>query len=202
MSDATYDAIGGIRPCTDADLGAMTEIINTAACAYAGVIPTDRYHEPYMPVDELLSEIAAGVRFWGLFEDAGHIGRGKRADPADNSLVGVMGIQDVDDVTLIRHAYVLPERQRAGVGSRLLEYLVELTPHRAGGTWRPLLVGTWADAWWAVAFYERHGFGLVTPAEKDRLLRRYWNIPERQVETSVVLRLTAAGPGAPAGRAP
>lgn len=158
-----------IRPCTDADLDAMFHVINTAATAYAGVIPSDRYNEPYMPLSELCGEIDAGVRFWGLFDDA------------DAALLGVMGVQDVDDVTLIRHAYVQPERQRGGVGGRLLAHLVEPAE-------RPLLVGTWAAAWWAVAFYERHGFTLVTPAEKDRLLHRYWSIPERQVETSVVLR--------------
>ena len=147
----------------------MVAVIDSAAKAYAGVIPADRYHEPYMPLGELLGEMAAGVRFWGLFEGAG------------GELAGVMGIQDVDDVTLIRHAYVLPERQRGGVGGRLLVHLIRLAE-------QPLLVGTWAAAWWAVAFYERHGFTLVTPAEKDRLLRRYWSIPERQVETSVVLR--------------
>ena len=145
----------------------MLEVINAAATAYAGVIPADRYHVPYMPAGELRDEISAGLRFWGWF---------------DERLCGVMGIQDVDDVTLIRHAYVDPDRQRSGVGSRLLVHLMSLA--RA-----PLLVGTWADAWWAVAFYERHGFRLVTFAEKERLLRRYWSISERQVETSVVLRL-------------
>ena len=164
-----------IRPCTDADLEAMVAVVNTAATAYAGVIPADRYHQPYMSRDELRGEVAAGVRFWGLFE-GGLAGAG---------LAGVMGIQDVDDVTLIRHAYVRPDRQRGGVGSRLLGHLVRLADQPPA---RPLLVGTWAAAWWAVAFYERHGFVLVTPAEKDRLLRRYWSIPERQVETSVVLR--------------
>jgi GNAT superfamily N-acetyltransferase len=148
----------------------MVAVINAAATAYAGVIPADRYHEPYMPSGELGGEIAAGVRFWGLF---------------DAELAGVMGIQDVDDVTLIRHAYVRPDRQRGGVGARLLGHLVQLADQPPA---RPLLVGTWAAAWWAVAFYERHGFTLVEPDEKDRLLRRYWSIPERQVETSVVLR--------------
>jgi GNAT superfamily N-acetyltransferase len=157
-----------IRPCVAADFDSMYAIINAAAVAYAGVIPADRYRVPYMPAEELRDEIAAGVRFWG------------RHDP--DGLSGVMGIQDVDDVTLIRHAYVRPDRQGAGIGSRLLAHLMDL-PHR------PLLVGTWADATWAVRFYEHHGFRLVTPEEKDRLLRRYWSIPERQVDTSVVLRL-------------
>lgn len=158
-----------IRPCTDVDLDAMVSVVNTAATAYAGVIPADRYHEPYLPLGELCGEIDAGVRFWGSFDDAGAV------------LLGVMGVQDVDDVMLIRHAYVRPERQREGVGGRLLAHLLGLVDG-------PVLVGTWADARWAVAFYERHGFTQVTPAEKDRLLRRYWRIPERQVETSVVLR--------------
>ena len=156
-----------IRPCQDADVEAASAIINAAATAYAGVIPADRYHVPYMPLDELRGEIAAGVRFWGWFDGA--------------RLVGVMVIQDVDDVTLIRHAYVEPAEQGRGVGGTLLAHLMPLAS-------RPLLVGTWADATWAVRFYERHGFGLVTPEEKDRLLRRYWRIPARQVETSVVLR--------------
>ncbi len=160
--------IASIRPCADADFDAMYAVINAAAIAYAGVIPADRYHVPYMPAEELRGEIAAGVRFWGWHDQEG--------------LSGVMGIQDVDDVTLIRHAYVMPERQGTGIGSRLLGHLLSL-PHD------PLLVGTWTDAVWAVRFYERHGFRLVTPAEKDRLLRRYWSIPERQVDTSVVLRL-------------
>ena len=158
-----------IRPCAPADLDTMYRVINAAATAYAGVIPADRYQVPYMPMSELRSEVAAGVRFWGWFDDDG--------------LSGVMGVQDVDDVTLIRHAYVKPERQGAGIGSRLLAHLTALPHH-------PLLVGTWADAAWAIRFYERHGFRLVTPQEKDRLLRRYWAIPERQVETSIVLRLT------------
>ncbi len=183
-----------IRRCAGADLDAMIAVVNAAATAYAGVIPEDRYHTPYMPPDELSAEIAAGVRFWGLFDDGdggpipaarptGQVQAERPTGPL--RLAGVMGIQDVDDVTLIRHAYVRPGRQREGVGGRLLEHLLR---HAAGSHVRPLLVGTWAAAWWAVAFYERHGFVLVTPAEKDRLLRRYWRISERQVETSVVLR--------------
>jgi GNAT superfamily N-acetyltransferase len=157
-----------IRPCVAADVDAMYAIINAAALAYEGVIPSDRYRVPYMPADELYEEIGAGVRFWGWYEPEG--------------LSGVMGIQDVEDVTLIRHAYVRSDRQGTGIGSRLLAHLVSL-PHQ------PLLVGTWADASWAVRFYQRHGFQLVSQEERDRLLRRYWRIPERQVDTSVVLRL-------------
>ncbi len=175
-----------IRPCTDADLEAMVAVVNAAATAYAGVIPADRYNEPYMPQDELCAENSSGVCFWGLFEAHGPA-TGLSTD--ESALAGVMGIQDVDDVTLIRHAYVRPDRQRAGVGGRLLAHLLGLAGEPPA---RPLLVGTWAAAWWAVAFYERHGFALVTPEEKDRLLRRYWSIPERQVETSVVLRFTPA----------
>lgn len=156
-----------------AESAAIGEIVNDAARRYAGVIPADRYHEPYMPPAELLAEIDAGVRFWG-YEDAG------------GELLGVMGIQDVSDVTLIRHAYVRSSHQGRGVGGALLARLRAQTE-------RPILVGTWAAASWAVAFYERHGFCLVTPAEKDRLLRLYWTIPERQVETSVVLAEAGAG---------
>jgi N-acetylglutamate synthase-like GNAT family acetyltransferase len=156
-----------IRPCTDGDIPAIDRIVNAAAQAYRGIIPSDRWHEPYMPREELESEIAAGVRFWCL-EDSGGV-------------VGVMGLQDVKDVTLIRHAYVLVDRQRSGVGSALMKELV------AKAT-RPLLVGTWAAADWAIRFYERHGFELVSPPEKDRLLDTYWSIPARQRDTSVVLR--------------
>ncbi len=174
-----------MRPCTDCDQDAMVAVINAAATAYAGVIPEDRYRQPYMPLDELRDEIASGVRFWGLFETAMEPAGSGRPAGAVEEPAGVMGITDVDAVTLIRHAYVRPDRQRGGVGTRLLDHLVRLAGEPPA---RPLLVGTWAAAWWAVAFYERHGFALVTPAEKDRLLRRYWSIPARQVETSVVLR--------------
>ena len=155
-----------IRPCSAADVRRICAIVNEAARAYRGVIPADRWHEPYMPLDELEREIAAGVRFWGV-EEAGE-------------LVGVMGLQDVKDVTLVRHAYVLPGRQRSGVGGALMDALV------ARAT-RPLLVGTWAAAHWAIRFYERHRFRLVGGAEKDRLLDAYWTIPARQREVSVVL---------------
>ncbi len=155
-----------IRRCEQADLAAIYTIVNAAAQAYKGVIPADRWREPYMGAEELAHEVAAGVAFWGYEEDG--------------VLLGVMGLQPVQDVSLIRHAYVLPERQRQGIGARLLDHLL-------GMTTTPTLVGTWAAATWAIRFYERHGFHLVTPAQKDILLRRYWSIPERQVETSVVL---------------
>jgi N-acetylglutamate synthase-like GNAT family acetyltransferase len=156
-----------IRPCRDDEREAILEIVNAAAVAYRGVIPEDRWHEPYMPASELDHEIAAGVEFWG-YED-------------DGELLGVMGIQAVQDVHLIRHAYVKPGSQRSGVGGALIEHLMESAT-------RPVLVGTWAAAAWAIAFYRRHGFEQVSPEEKTRLLRRYWDIPERQIETSVVLR--------------
>ncbi len=155
-----------ITPTTDADFETMFEIINDAARAYEGVIPADRYHEPYMSREELRHEIEAGVVFWGYREDG--------------ELLGVMGIQDVKDVTLMRHAYVATTHQGRGIGSALLKRLMDLTD-------RPTLIGTWAAADWAVRFYEKHGFVLVTPREKDRLLATHWKIPARQVQTSVVL---------------
>ncbi len=155
-----------IRPCRDDERPAMLAIINAAAEAYRGVIPPDRWHDPYMPAAELDREIADGVAFWG-YDDGGE-------------LAGVMGIQPVRDVTLIRHAYVDPGRQRGGIGGVLLEHLL-------GRATQPMLVGTWADAAWAIGFYERHGFELVSPARKTELLQAYWTIPDRQIETSVVL---------------
>jgi len=155
-----------IRRCGDADVPAVFAIINDAAQAYRGVIPADRWHEPYMPEAELRAEIAAGVVFWGA--------------EREGRLVGVMGLQDVLDVALIRHAYVATAARGEGIGGALLRHLVDQTA-------RPLLVGTWAAATWAIRFYERHGFALTSPAEKERLLRRYWSIPDRQIETSVVL---------------
>jgi GNAT superfamily N-acetyltransferase len=160
--------MSSIRPCREDDRDAILAIVNAAAEAYRGVIPADRWHEPYMPGDELDGEIAAGVRFWG-YED-------------DGALLGVMGIQPVRDVVLIRHAYVVPGNQRGGIGAALLRHLVD----SATG---PLLVGTWADAEWAIRFYERHGFELVSRERTAELLKDYWDIPERQVETSVVLAL-------------
>jgi N-acetylglutamate synthase-like GNAT family acetyltransferase len=160
-----------IRRCRDDERGEVLAIVNSAAVAYRGVIPADRWREPYMPASELDEAIAAGVEFWG-YED-------------DGELLGVMGIQPIDDVDLIRHAYVKPGRQRGGIGGALIEHLMDSAT-------RPVLVGTWAAAAWAIAFYRRHGFEQVSPEEKTRLLRRYWDIPERQVETSVVLRGRAA----------
>jgi GNAT superfamily N-acetyltransferase len=157
-----------IRSLVSSDFDAILKVINDAAQAYKGVIPNDRWKEPYMSAKELKGEIEAGIRFFGWVEG--------------EYLLGVTGIQAIKDTTLIRHAYVLPGCQRRGIGTRLLEYLTSLaeTPE--------ILVGTWADATWAIRFYEKHGFELVSPGEKDRLLRTYWNIPERQIETSVVLK--------------
>jgi ribosomal protein S18 acetylase RimI-like enzyme len=154
------------RPCTDADFDAIHAIINDAAQAYSGVIPADCWHVPYMSKDGLRHEIRSGVRFWG-WEDNG-------------KLLGVMGIQDVQDVTLIRHAYVRTANRKGGIGGKLLGELRKLTT-------RPVLIGTWAAATWAIRFYEKHGFSTVTLEEKDRLLKKYWSISERQIETSVVL---------------
>ena len=144
----------------------MYNIINDAAVAYRGVIPKDRYHEPYMPMEELASEMEDRVRFTGC--------------EVDGELVGVMGVQDRGDVTLIRHAYVRTVLRGGGIGSLLLSTLLDEID-------MPVLIGTWADADWAIRFYEKHGFEMVTPEEKERLLRTYWRIPDRQVETSVVL---------------
>ena len=155
-----------IRPCNAMDVPVMLEIINDAARAYRGVIPADCWAEPYMPEDELRREIEDGVQFWGV-EQEGH-------------LVAVMGIQHVRDVSLLRHAYVRTVSRQKGFGGELLGVLRVQTS-------KPLLVGTWAAAAWAVRFYEKHGFRLVTPGEKDVLLKKYWNISDRQVETSVVL---------------
>jgi GNAT superfamily N-acetyltransferase len=155
-----------IRKILEADLGATLAIVNDAAQAYRGVIPADRWREPYMPPDELEKEIADGVVFWVAEED----GR----------LSGVMGIQDKGEVALVRHAYVAPTLQRKGVGTSLLR-------HVEGLAGKPVLIGTWADASWAIEFYRRNGFTVVPNLHKDRLLRTYWSIPARQIETSVVL---------------
>lgn len=156
-----------IRRCTADDFDRILAIINEAAQAYRGVIPDDCWHDPYMPREELIDEIAAGIDFDGYESDGA-------------GLVGVMGIQMVEDVTLIRHAYVATGHQRSGIGSALLEGL-------RGRVESPVLIGTWAAADWAIAFYRRHGFTVVAAPEKTMLLRRYWTVPERQIETSVVL---------------
>ena len=155
-----------IRPCRDGDRAAILAIVNAAAEAYRDVIPADRWHEPYMPADELDGELAAGVTFWGY--------------ERDGTLSGVMGLQSKQDVELIRHAYVMPGSQRHGIGGALLGHLRGMSPRR-------MLVGTWQAATWAIRFYQRHGFALVTPAQKTRLLKTYWSIPQRQIATSVVL---------------
>lgn len=155
-----------IRKCTQDDFETMFEIVNDAAQAYKAVIPQDRWHEPYMSREELSHEIEDGVVFWGL--------------EMGGKLVGVMGIQDKGDVHLIRHAYVRTKLRQQGIGSRLLAVLESLTDN-------PILIGTWAAAVWAVSFYQKNGYCLVSETEKNRLLRKYWSIPERQVETSVVL---------------
>ena len=155
-----------IKQMSPEHLEQLDRIINDGALAYRGEIPADCWHEPYMPLEELEREIAAGVEFWG-WEESGRF-------------LGVMGRQDRGGVYLIRHAYVLRSCQQMGIGSKLLAFLRSTLE-------KPILVGTWAAAWWAVRFYQKHGFKLVTPAEKDRLLRTYWNITDRQVETSVVL---------------
>jgi len=155
-----------IRQCNDSDFEAIYEIINDAAEAYRSVIPADCWHEPYMGRAELSQEIEDGVIFWGIEKDG--------------QLNGVMGLQDKGEVILIRHAYVRTGIQKQGIGSFLLH-------HFEGATESPILIGTWADATWAVSFYQKNGYQLVTPKEKTMLLKKYWTIPDRQIETSVVL---------------
>lgn len=155
-----------IRKSVDDDFAAMLAIINDAARAYRGVIPADRWHEPYMPADELSKEIASGVVFWVAEQE--------------ERLAGLMGIQDKGDVALVRHAYVASDMQKSGVGTTLLRHVQSLSD-------KPILIGTWAAAAWAIEFYRRNGFTVVSTVQKDHLLRKYWSIPVRQVETSVVL---------------
>ncbi|WP_339286129.1 GNAT family N-acetyltransferase [Paenibacillus sp. FSL R5-0486] len=155
-----------IRLCKSMDMDVMYQIINDAAKAYKGVIPDDRYHEPYMTLEELKCEMNDGVVFWGFEEK--------------NLLLGVMGIQDKGDVCLIRHAYVRTNQRNSGIGTKLLSHMVALTN-------KPILIGTWDSAEWAKKFYLKNGFKMVSPDEKKKLLNTYWNVPERQIETSVVL---------------
>lgn len=155
-----------IRKCTPSDQEEIFAVINDAAQAYRGVIPEDRWHEPYMPMADLQAEARDGVEFW-CFVDEGQ-------------MLGVMGIQDKGPVTLIRHAYVRTLHRRGGIGTQLLRQLEEQTS-------RPILIGTWQPAGWAIRFYERNGYRVLSREETDRLLKQYWKIPERQIETSVVL---------------
>jgi N-acetylglutamate synthase-like GNAT family acetyltransferase len=155
-----------IVPCKPGDFKIIHEIINDGASAYKGIIPEDRWHEPYMSEEELQAQIADGVQFWCYLED--------------EKMIGVMGIQDKVDVTLIRHAYVRTTARNKGIGGKLLQHLSTLVA-------KPILIGTWADATWAISFYKKHGFRLVMFNEKEQLLRKYWNIPIRQIDTSVVL---------------
>ena len=148
---------------------AILDVVNEAAEAYKGVIPEDQWREPYMSTEELKEEIKSGIDFYGWTEN--------------NTLTAVMGIQQVNNVTLIRHAYVLTNRQRTGIGGKLLKHLLNLAQTTE------VLVGTWETAHWAIRFYEKHGFKLLSREETDNLLRKHWNITERQIETSVVLKL-------------
>jgi GNAT superfamily N-acetyltransferase len=157
-----------IRLCVGSDIESIYSIINDAATAYKGIIPMDRYHEPYMRMDELQEEIQAGVVFWGFVD-------------ANEHLVGVMGIQDKGEVALIRHAYVRTNQRNSGIGSKLLKHIITQID-------KPILIGTWESTVWAIKFYEKNGFELTSSEEKEVLLRKYWTIPDRQIETSVVLK--------------
>jgi N-acetylglutamate synthase-like GNAT family acetyltransferase len=165
-----------IRRCRDDERAAILTIINAAARAYCGVIPGDLYHDPYMLPEEFERAIDAGVQFWCVEHDG--------------VLIGIMGLQEVRDVDLIRHAYVLPGHQRVGLGAALITHLMQAST-------RPVLVGTWAAATWAIDFYRRHGFALVSAGRKTALLRQYWDVSERQIETSVVLANVARCDRAP-----
>ncbi len=166
IASGIEEEINVIRRCTESELATILEIINLAAQAYEGVIPDDRWKDPYMPLEELRHEIDDGVVFWGMEHNG--------------QLLGVMGMQDKGDVALIRHAYVRPHFQKRGVGAKLLQHL-------EGMTQKTILVGTWAAATWAILFYQRHGYVLVSDEEKNRLLKKHWSVPKRQIETSVVL---------------
>jgi len=155
-----------IQKCVQEDFETIWEVINDGSAAYKGVIPADRWHEPYMPQEELKTQMKEGVQFWCYKEN--------------EEILGVMGIQDKADVTLIRHAYVRSIHRNKGIGGELLMHLADIAT-------LPVLIGTWADAIWAIAFYEKHGYRLLSNSESASLLRKYWNIPFRQIETSVVL---------------
>jgi N-acetylglutamate synthase-like GNAT family acetyltransferase len=170
---AIWDFASMIRRCQSSDLPGMCAVINEAASVYKGVIPSDRWHEPYMPLEELREEIRRGVEFWGYEENG--------------QLAGVMGLQRVKDVILIRHAYVKPEMQNRGIGGNLMRHLLERVDGKT-------LVGTWKAASWAIRFYEKYGFQLVGNTAKNQLLTMYWQIPRRQIETSVVLAYRGVSP--------
>jgi N-acetylglutamate synthase-like GNAT family acetyltransferase len=155
-----------IRLSEPDDMAVIYEIINDSAQPYKGIIPADRWQEPYMTRQELAEQIEDGVMFW-CYQDK-------------STITGVMGIQSKGDVTLIRHAYVRSNHRNSGVGGQLLSHLCQRVT-------TPVLIGTWAAASWAIKFYQKHGFSLLVGDEKDKLLRKYWRIPQRQVETSVVL---------------
>jgi N-acetylglutamate synthase-like GNAT family acetyltransferase len=157
---------GMIQKSQPGDFDQIYEIINDAAIAYKGIIPADRWHEPYMTAEELEKQIEDGVQFWNFVEDG--------------KIAGVMGIQNKGEVTLIRHAYVRTGERNKGIGGKLLKHLCDVST-------TPILIGTWADAIWAIEFYQKHGFQLLPTQEKNELLHTYWTIPERQVDTSVVL---------------
>ena len=148
------------------DLNTIYEIINDASIAYKGIIPADRWKEPYMAKEELITQIKEGVEFWNYEEN--------------NKILGVMGIQFKNDVTLIRHAYVRTAARQKGIGGKLLAHLIDMAK-------TPILIGTWTNALWAISFYKKHGFRQLSDDEKNKLLKIYWSIPERQVETSIVL---------------
>jgi N-acetylglutamate synthase-like GNAT family acetyltransferase len=155
-----------LRQYVPEDFEQVFNVINDAAMAYKGVIPPDRWHEPYMTQEELSAQIEDGVRFLCYV--------------ADDDILGVMGIQARSEVELIRHAYVRTQQRNRGIGTVLLQELLKAST-------KPILIGTWKAATWAIRFYEKQGFCLVEEDEKNRLLKTYWNIPDRQVETSVVL---------------
>ena len=166
MARKLFEMTEMITKSKQSDFKDIYEIINDAAVAYKGIIPADRWHEPYMTEDELQKQIADGVQFWCYHKQG--------------TIIGVMGIQDKSDVTLIRHAYVRTIARNKGIRGKLLEHLSTLTE-------KPILIGTWADATWAINFYKKNGFRQVAFAQKEQLLRKYWNVPLRQIETSVVL---------------
>lgn len=160
-----------IRSASDSDFDDIYKIINDAAIAYKGIIPEDRWHEPYMSKQELKLQIKEGVQFTCFVDDS-------------DEIIGVMGIQDMVDVDLVRHAYVRTKKRNSGIGSILINRLISRSS-------KPILIGTWKAASWAISFYEKHGFQLVSEEEKNSLLKKYWNIPDRQVQTSIVLANSA-----------